>query len=365
MKLKSNVEKAKINSEIFFTNRYLTKYPNFNFDKIKGVNISLKCEKCNIFYTINRSTFRVRVLNSVNPCICCNPINDHTSLTQKEIVGFVRSIYDKEVLINDRKILSPKEIDIFIPEKNVGIELHGLYWHSEIYVNNDYHQSKFLISENKNINLIQIFDDEWINKKEIVKSIVSSKLNIYNTIIFGRKCLIKEILSKDCNKFLDENHIQGKVNSKIKLGLFYNNELVSVMTFGSYRKSLGTTKKDNEWEMLRFCNKLNTKILGGASKLFNFFIKNYNPIKIISYSDNRFFNGEIYKTLGFNFSHISKPNYFYTKDFKLRESRFKYRKDVLVDNGEDSDLTEQKIMAKNGYYRVYDAGNKKWNFTLV
>jgi hypothetical protein len=155
------------------------------------------------------------------------------------------------------------------------------------------------------------------------------------------------------------NHIQGYVNSNIKLGLFHKQELVSLMTFGGLRKSLGSKHKNNHWEMLRFCNKLNTTVVGGSSKLFNFFIKNYSPIEITSYSDNRFFNGSLYETLGFKFIKNTGINYFYVKNGK-REHRFKYRKDMLVKQGFDSEMTEHQIMLERKIYRIYDCGNKKW-----
>ena len=85
---------------------------------------------------------------------------------------------------------------------------------------------------------------------------------------------IKEISSKDCSSFLDQNHIQGKLGAKVRLGLYYNDELVSLMTFGALRKNLGQKSEDGSYELLRFCNKLNTNVVGGASKLFKHFINN-------------------------------------------------------------------------------------------
>jgi hypothetical protein len=190
-----------------------------------------------------------------------------------------------------------------------------------------------------------------------VISILKNKLNLVNKKIYARKCEIREISSKISKEFLDKNHIQGNVNSKIKLGLYYDNNLVSVMTFSKGRIIMGG--KENEWELNRFCNLLDYNVVGGASKLLNFFIKTHNPKIIISYSDLRLFNGEMYNKLGFKFKSQSKPNYWYVvKD--IREHRFKYRKSELVKRGYDKNLTEREIMFNMKIYRIYDCGNIRW-----
>ena len=161
-----------------------------------------------------------------------------------------------------------------------------MFWHSTRYKNKKYHSKKSDLCSEKDIKLFHIWEDDWINKKEIVKSIIKSKLNIIDNKIYARKCEIKEINNKICSEFLENNHIQGNINCKIKIGLYYDNELISIMTFGKKRLALGNkTQNNNEYEMLRFCNKLNTSVVGGASKLFKYFIQKYDPIEIISYAD--------------------------------------------------------------------------------
>ena len=135
------------------------------------------------------------------------------------------------------------------------------------------------------------------------------------------------------------------------------------MTFGNLRKNLGSNTKNDTYELLRFCNKLNTTVIGGASKLLSHFIKIHKPIEIISYCDLRWSNGNLYEELGFTLDHISKPNYFYVKT-NIRENRFKYRKDVLVKNGYDRNKTEHTIMLERGYYRLYDCGCSVYKLTF-
>jgi len=182
--------------------------------------------------------------------------------------------------------------------------------------------------------------------------------------IYARKTEIKEITdNKLVRGFLNENHIQGFVGSSIKLGLFYENELVSLMTFGKKRKIMNGISNNSELEMLRFCNKLNTNVIGGASKLFKYFIRNYNFKEITTYADRSQSNGKLYEILGFNFIHKTEPNYFYVVNRK-REFRFKYRKDVLIKEGYNANKSEHEIMLERGIYRIYNSGNIKYVHTL-
>ena len=256
---------------------------------------------------------------------------------------------------NIKNVIHPFELDIHIPSHNIAIEFNGLYWHSEIYKTNNYHLNKTELCEKKGIQLIQIFEDEWLFKQDIVKSRLLNLLKLNKNKIYARKCVLKEITSKESKEFLNTNHIQGNVNSNIKLGLYYDDELVSIMTFGKLRKSMGYSTKKGSYEMLRFCNKLNTSVIGGADKLLQYFVKLYQPKEIITYADRRWSQGKLYDKLDFEFIHKTKPNYWYINDDK-REYRFKYRKDVLVKKGFDINKTEHQIMLERKIYRIYDCG---------
>ena len=180
----------------------------------------------------------------------------------------------------------------------------------------------------------------------------------------SKKTIIKEITdNKLVKSFLDKNHIQGIINSSIKIGLFYNDELVSLMTFGKKRKFMNSGSKDGEFELLRFCNKLNTNVIGGASKLFSYFTKNYNFTEITTYADRSHSQGNLYETLGFNFISKTQPNYYYIID-NNRYFRFGFRKDVLVKEGYDSSKTEHEIMIERGINRIYDSGSLKYLFEI-
>jgi hypothetical protein len=276
------------------------------------------------------------------------------------LTNFIQTLNIKTIN-NSRKIISPLELDVFIPSHNIAIEYNGLYWHSELLKPSNYHLNKTELCEKQGIKLIHIFEDEWLFKQEIVKSRLKNILGLTENKIYARKCMIKEISSKESKQFLIKNHIQGNVNSSIKLGLYYNDELVSIMTFGKGRIALGG--KSNQYELLRFCNKLDTIVIGGADKLLKYFIKNYQPKEIISYADRRWSKGDLYEKLGFEKKHNSQPNYWYIINNR-REYRFGYRKSILVKKGFDQNKTEHKIMLDRGIYRIYDCGNIAYKKTL-
>ena len=335
--------------------------PNFKFiNWLPNNRYLLKSNTTGDDFVITKTIFGRRNNNNLID-LTLYPL--HQPLQQKEIVKFIKTIYDGEIIENDRTILGGKHLDIFLPELNIGIEYDGLYWHSEIFKEKNYHINKTKLCKDNNIFLIHIFEDEWLYKKDIVKSILKNKLNTITNRIYARKCVIKEINSFNCEKFLNENHIQGSCASKIKIGLYYNDELVSIMTFGNERICMGKKSINDSYEMIRFCNKLDTNIIGGASKLFNYFIKTYNPKNIISYSNNRWFDGSLYKNLGLNYILESKPNYWYIIGNK-RKHRFNFRKNKLIDEGFNPSLTEHEIMLSRKIFRIYDCGNKKFALIL-
>ena len=249
--------------------------------------------------------------------------------------------------------------------ENDKIEIYGyeLEKSNELYLSNNFMIKKTKEYVNNGKRFIHIFEDEWIHKNEIVKSIIKHILNKTENKIYARKCEIREVSSIESKNFLDKNHLQGNSCAKYRYGLYYNDELVSLMTFGSLRKNLGSSSKEGCYELLRFCNKLNTNVIGGASKLFKHFIKEHNPSEIISYCDYRWSDGRMYEMLGFELSHISQPNYYYIIDGK-RKNRFGFRKDILIKEGFDGNKTEHQIMLERGIYRIYDCGCKvyKLNF---
>ena len=322
--------------------------------------VTIKCNICDKLSEFSVSFFNKKISSEKNPCFTCNPPLYSESNGEKELFNYIKSIYDGNIIIHDRKSGNGKELDIFLPDKMVAFEYNGIYWHSEIFKNKNDNLNKKKYFETLNINVINIWEDHWLYKNDIVKSRINNFFNISNRI-FARKCEIREIDSKISNDFLLNNHIQGAINSKIRIGLFFANELVSVMTLGSRRISLGQKNATGEFELLRFCNKLNNSVIGAASKLFSFFLKKYNPSYVVSYQDYSWNAGNLYKNLGFSKVNNTAPNYYWCKG-NIRFNRFNFRKDKLIREGFDPNKTEDEIMEERKYYKLWDLGNIKWEF---
>ena len=341
---------------IFVKKLHNNKYIYFNDYINSQEKIKLNCPIHGEFYQIAHNHQQGK------GCPKCVNI---VSKSEQEIYDFIKSLGIDNIQQSNRTILNNKELDIYLPDYNLGIEFNGLYWHNEDYKEDNYHQKKTDECLSKNIQLIQIFEDEWLHKKDIVKSRLINLIHKIesNKIIYARKCFIKEIDSTFARKFTERNHLQGFVGAKTHLGLFYiidNKEyLVSYMSFGNLRKNLGQKEvTDNHYELLRFCNVINYRVIGGASKLLKYFEKNYKPEKIISYADRRWSNGNLYNQLGFTQSHISKPNYYYVDGLK-RHNRFGYRKDILISKYDCKPEMTERDFCRNilGLTRIYDAGN--------
>ena len=319
------------------------------------------CNKCSEkrYITTSQINHDRKKINTER-CTIIHPIQQsHSKNTGGEI--FIQQILDScdvEYVCNYRDL--GFELDIYIPEKKIAIEFNGYRWHSDKYKPKKYHVDKYKKCEANGIQLISIWEDWMMYKPTIVESIIKSKLGIYNQRIGARKCILREVNAKDAEKFLEEMHIQGTCHSTIKLGLFYNDELVSLMTFGKKRPGLGC--KGNEWELLRFCNAHDVQIIGGASKLLNEFIKRIKPSKIISFSSNDISSGQLYSTLGFNNTSESLSYWYIDKKNAKRYHRFTFTKQNILRKGlaTDANLTEAEMMYNAGFYRIWDSGTKKW-----
>jgi hypothetical protein len=186
--------------------------------------------------------------------------------------------------------LKNHEIDIYLPDSKLGFEFNGLYWHCELFKNKTYHYDKWKICQDNDIQLINIWEDDWQFKQDIVKSNILHKLGKSKYLIYANQCIIKCVSLNESNNFLDANHLQGKCKASIHLGLFYHDDLVYLMTF----------KKINlGFEMSRFCSKLNINVIDAEPILFSYFTQHYSFDKITLYSSGDLCNEDLYKTLNF------------------------------------------------------------------
>ena len=287
-------------------------------------------------------------------CPVCYPPMSGTSHGEQEIAGFVKGIYDGAVFENCRNVIAPYELDVYLPEKRVAIEFDGLFWHSEAVGKDEhYHLMKTEKCLERGIRLVHVFEDEWKEKREIVEDRIRSILGIGQKSIFARKCVVRDIDSKTANEFLNANHLQGCCNSSIRYGLFHNDEIVAVMTFGKPRFN-----KNYDWELVRYASKIGCHIVGGASKLLACFRKEHSG-SIVSYADRRYSDGHLYEKLGFVQVGVSKPSYCYVKGAQKlnRYACQKHKLPALLGDGYDEELSECDNMVANGWSQVHDCGN--------
>lgn len=319
-------------------------YNDENYIK-NNIKIGITCKKHGVFYMTPANHLQGQQC----PKCCFN-----NSKGENELLDFITSLMGEKVIQRDRTILKGEELDILIPNEKIAFEYNGLHWHSELIKDKNYHLNKTKKCEKQNIKLFHIFEDEWIKKQNILKSMIRNLFNKTENKIFARKCVIKEVSSKDALIFLEKNHLQGKCNSSIRYGLYYNNKLVSLMTFGKSRHFIGNN--NYQWELLRFCNILNTNVIGGASKLFKHFVKIHNPNSVVSYADRRWSNGNLYDKIGFVKYNESAPNYYYVINGK-RYYRFNFRKSILVKKYNcPLEMSEHEFCFSQKWYRIYDCG---------
>lgn len=277
-----------------------------------------------------------------------------------------KSRYEKQIidivgkaLTNDRTVLKQQELDIYIPSKKLAIEFNGDYWHSEIYKECDYHQQKTIDCAKKGIQLIHIFEYEWLDKrkKDILTKYLHSKIYKDNIVLGARNTSIKEISNKEARDFLNNNHLMGEYNSKINIALYYNNEIVSILSIIEPRFN----NREYQYEISRYCTKLGYSITGGIEKLYKYFINKYNPSSVVTYTDISKFTGNCYSKIGFNVTKvpITKPGYIWIKPgYNSTISRYSITKE-FKDKYCEYGNSEDEIMYNMGYVKIYNSGNLK------
>lgn len=299
---------------------------------------------------------------------CPKCSNGKPSVVENSVATFIEEL-GFELTRNKRFIKSDvtgrkQEIDIYVPEKKLAIEVCGLYWHSTLNGkrHRKYHQDKMTKCKELDIKLLTIWDREWIDddSRSITKSRIRNALGCNEMIVYARKCKIVKVGNKLTSKFLTKHHSQHDCKSSVRYGLVHSNKLVAVMTFSKARYT-----KDHEWEMIRFATKSNMSVVGGASKLFVHFIKRFNPESVVSYCNLRWGNGNLYSQLGFELVKIGLPTPWYTLDYINlihRSTLMKHKLDRLLDNF-DPNLTQDENLFQNGYDQVYDCGQSTYRWT--
>lgn len=283
---------------------------------------------------------------------------------QKRVASIIREM-GLSVLVNNRSIISPLELDIVIPDKKLAIEFNGNYWHSEACLNHSdakmKHLTKTRLCQNKGYRLFHIFEHQWKERESQILNFLKSILSIHDKKIFARKCKINH---ESCRDFFENNHIQGYGNRTIKyFNLTYEDKIVASMTASSHHRQ---NADPNIIVLNRLCFEDGIQVVGGASRLFSKFIEwakenNYN--KIVSWSDNLWTEGNVYKELGFILEQEYPPDYFYwdVKKHIALSKQSQQKKKVNCPAG----MTEHEWAKERGLFRTWDCGKKKWIYNLV
>jgi len=298
-------------------------------------------------------------------CPFCS--NTGVSKAEKDIENWVRSLGLETRKLRFKGKTKGKEVDIYIPSLNLAIEYCGLYWHNENSPEprgRSYHYDKMKKCEESGIRLITIFEDEWVHRKSQVKNFLKSVFGIFEERIYARSCSISEVKNSDVLRmFLEENHIQGKACAEVAYGLYFQDKLLGLVTGNEHhRQSYSDTLVLN-----RLVFKDGVQIVGGASRLLSklkdYAIKNGYK-KILSWSDNRWSEGRVYKKCGFNFLRELKPDYSYVKNGQTtRSSKQSNKKSNLLKKGAIGN-TEAEMAKSLKLNRIWDCGKKAWEIEL-
>ncbi len=354
----SHFNKHLINYQYWYDRQYWID----NFILLDG---SFDNKKCREFFNCSKDTVNTKILEMD---IFRKKIK---SVSEAELHIRDLLITQSEIILNNQTIIKPLELDIYIPDHNVAIEYNGIYWHSYIkeeysktFKQTDYsfcknrHKHKTDLCHTKGIQLFHIFENEWADtiKQKIWKSVLENALG-QSKRLGARKCVLKPVPKREIRPFLEQNHLQGYGTSPIAYGLYYNDELVSIMTFASGK---GRMDKNTDWELIRFCNKIGYNVQGAASRLLKAFRKDHAG-SIKSYANRRWSNGNLYRQLGFKEIGISEPNFFYwhLNNHKVLFSRQQFQKhklSTLLPNY-DSQLNANQNLLNNKYGIIFDSGN--------
>lgn len=326
---------------------YLNNHPNQTYKELSE------------FFNVDRTTINQKVIDlGLQDRVQYLNGSSNYEFEIKDFLISECNVREDEIEMHNRTILVPLEIDIYIPSRKIGIEFNGDYWHCDIHEKfqdhggrSTYHQKKSLKAEEKGVFLFHIFEYEWNNSviQSNIKNRLKTLLNNNGIRVPARKCTIEEITKDQKKEFLNVNHIQGNDRSSVCYGLFYQNELVSCMTFTKPKNTQYT------WELSRFCNKHDCIVQGGASKLFKYAISSMSSGDIVvSYNDITKTSGKIYKTLDFSCASVNSPNYIWM-NFTTGDIRTRYQEQAAG---------EVERMHNLGYHRICDCGTKTWLYIV-
>lgn len=268
---------------------------------------------------------------------------------ERDVFDYVKSIYDGKIDQNSRKVIPPKELDIFLPDKNVAIECNGLYYHSENFgIPKNYHINKTNLCNKVGVRLIHINERDWDYHKNICKSIIKDSIGIYDNVVKAEDCSIKETCEENSRYFLLNNHLNGYIKSDINIGLYYNKDLVELISLNKLN--------NNKYELVRHCSLINYKVSNGLNKLLNY-ITDKIANTIITSVDISKYNLNAYYNIGWELVSFSEPECaFYKNKNKYSQKEYPNLENILSKKNINNNLSYSDNMKNNYFLKIYDCG---------
>lgn len=280
--------------------------------------ISFCCNTCYNVQAVPSETFRWRLRNYSTPCVKCSGVRKG-SVKETQIAEYITSL--SVGVQRHQRILGGREIDIFIPSRNIGIEFHGLYWHSEPFRGKYYHLEKYNAASSLGIKLIQIFEDEWDNHQYVIKE------------------RLKELLC--AAETLPDNHPLSHTTSGNVVYISVFNQVVSF------------TQAADAWVMISKPFITETAI----TSAFRYFVDEFAPGTVITHIDHRWMSDNFVTSLNFKYQSTSAPSVWYID----RNTWDRIDKAEVIDRLYMlCALDSKKSHMKENYLRIWDCGYSTW-----
>lgn len=280
-----------------------------------------------------------------------------TSTGEQQVFEFIKSVLpNAQIIQNTQRIISPYELDIYLPEYKLAIEYCGLYWHSDLFKKDNYHSQKQKQCAQQGIRLITLFEDEWNDKQQLVQTKLKNILGVDDReVVYARNTKVVPISVEQKKSFLEQNHIQGMGRGSVSYGLVDNAEkLVAIITF--FKRATG------EHELNRFAT--SKRVIGGFTKLLSHFKNNNDWNTIVSFADLRWSEGNIYQNTGWEHVYDTRPDYYWVKNgFRYHKFRFRHKHLPMLLDVYDPTLSEHVNCKNNGYNKIYNCGLSKFMIT--
>jgi hypothetical protein len=330
-------------------------YPEQTYDGAKAL-ITAVCPQ--------HGPFQQRAWKHLNGAGC--PHCGQRSAQEDVIAAFLGQY--TTVVRRDRTVLAPKELDLWLPEKGVGVEYHGLHWHTFDRVGY-VHRDKWRMANERGVRLVQVFEDEWLSNQDVVKSRLLAIIGVAPKA-HARKLDLRPVDTAAARAFLVAHHTQGAGGGGgggVAYGLYDGQQLMAVATFGPARGGAMVGGSTSVWEVYRYASE--GVVVGGFGRLFAAFRKEHQPERVISFCDLRYGTGALYAATGFELESITAPDYWWVPNGRVqRVPRYQTQKHKLSTHPVlkafyAPGLSEARICAAAGWRKIYGVGNQKWGWT--